>query len=200
LNKWLEEYTWIIWYKRSPSGVLNLVWDPAANESFPFHDLGYEGYRKRCSFQCPPGVLVNAARTYPTEDLTGTFIPKTEYPVLQFWTLSVHFSLQLDNALRGDAHIISAKGARVGTILLDGLDETTAIYRLHDTFEFILLSRAMKVDKLLQYFKETEDCYYVMLLEWHGPVSERRGLGILHVSAVADCFPPGPIWKEIVLG
>lgn len=196
LNQWLEECTWIVWYKRSPSGVLSLVWDLGANESFPVNDLGYPGYRKRRPFSCPPGVVVNPARTYPTEDLTNNPIPMTVYPLLQFWTLSVHFHIQLlDNALTGVADIVSAKGTRVGTVYLDGVEET-AIFASHDTFEFILLSRVMRDT----YFKEVEDCYHVMLLEWHGPVSERGGLGVLHISAVVDCLPPGPTWKEIVLG
>jgi hypothetical protein len=121
LNQWLEEYTWIVWYMRTPSGELNLVCDASANESFPFDDLGCPGYRKRWPFQCPPAVLVNPARTDPTEDLTSNSIPKTEYPLLQFWTLSVQFSIRLDEPLGIRAHIISVKGAPIGTVYLDGV-------------------------------------------------------------------------------
>jgi hypothetical protein len=198
LNQWLEEYTWIVWYMRTPSGELNLVCDASANESLPFDDLGSPGHPKRWPFQCPPGVLVNPARTDPRKDLTSNSIPKTEYPLLQFWTLSVQFSIRLDEPLGIRAHIISVKGAPIGTVYLDGVEETTASFNGHDAFEFILLSRVMGEAQV--YFGESGDCYYVMLLEWRGHVAERRGFGMLHRSAVADCFPPGPRWKEIILG
>jgi hypothetical protein len=43
-NSWLSIHTWIIWYKRSPAGVINLIWDIAANEAFltaTLEDIGY---------------------------------------------------------------------------------------------------------------------------------------------------------------
>jgi len=41
--------------------------------------------------------------------------------------------------------------------------------------------------------------YYVMLLEWHEGIAERRGLGLLHQNAVDFSLAPGPTWKEIFL-
>ncbi|GAB1318460.1 Heterokaryon incompatibility domain-containing protein [Madurella fahalii] len=195
LNRWLEERTWIIWYKRNPSGVLSLVWDPSANESFPLDNFDYPGYRKRQPFDCPAEVFVNSARTYPTEDLASNSIPETPYPLLQFWTLSVHFPIQLKDDFTGGAHIISTNGLQVGSVSLDGVEQTT-IFTSQDTFEFILLSRTMDPRPNCR----GEMRYFVMLLEWHGPVAERRGIGRLQIHAVADSFPPGPKWKEIILG
>ncbi|KAK3312603.1 heterokaryon incompatibility protein-domain-containing protein [Apodospora peruviana] len=198
LNEWLEEYTWIVWYKRSPSGVLNPVWDPSANESFPFGNWEYPGYRRRRPFQCPRGVYLNSTRTYPTQDLASSSMQGTDYPLLQFWTVSVHFNLEPGDDFTGYAYIVTAKGARVGTISLDGAEETT-IFTTQDRFEFILLSRVMEDSYIMEPRRE-EDRYFVLLLEWNGDVAERRGLGLLNISAVADSLPPGPRWKEILLG
>lgn len=43
-NKWLCDSTWIVWYKRSSSGDLNLAWVPAANELFPIDNPSFIGY------------------------------------------------------------------------------------------------------------------------------------------------------------
>jgi len=197
LNRWLEEFTWIIWYKRSPSGVLNLIWDPSANESFPFGDLSYPGYRRRWPFRAPPGVNINSTRTYPTEDFDSEPMPKREYPLLQFWTVAACFRIQLEDEIRGRARIMTAQGTPAGHVRLDGMEETS-IFTTQDSFEFILLSRVM--ERHHQELEESEDRYYVMLLEWMGPVAERRGFGLLDMSATTACLPPGPQWKEIVLG
>jgi len=189
LNKWLERYTWIIWYKRSPSGVLNPVWDPAANELFPLGDMSYPGYRKRRPFRGPPGVSINSTRTSPTQELDGDPMPKTEYPLLQFWTVSAHFRVQLEvaSAGRGEVHIVTAQGTLAGRIWLDGMEETN-MFNTQDTFEFILLSRTMGRNPW-----QTQDHkagYYVLLLEWKGLIAERRGFGLLDMSALANCLPP----------
>ncbi|KAK1755499.1 heterokaryon incompatibility protein-domain-containing protein [Echria macrotheca] len=199
LNHWLERYTWIIWYKRSASGVVNPVWDPAANEQFPLGDMSFPGYRKRRPFRGPPGVSINSTRTSPTQELDGDSMPRTEYPLLQFWTVSARFRMQLEvaSAGTGEARIMTTQGTLAGLILLDGMEETD-MFSTQDSFEFILLSRTMGRSPWST--QEPEEGYYVMLLEWKGPVAERRGLGVLDISALANCLPPGPQWKEIILG
>lgn len=49
-NNWLRDRTWIVWYKRNPSGITSLVWDPDANPSFPLSDMRYVGCRRRRLF------------------------------------------------------------------------------------------------------------------------------------------------------
>lgn len=61
-------------------------------------------------------------------------------------------------------------------------------YNSKGPFEVILLTH------------QDDDDYNVMLLEWNGNVVERRGIGELKKTAVAHGFPPGPVWKEILLG
>jgi hypothetical protein len=193
LNMWLEDETWIIWYKRSPSGVLNLVWDPEANESFPFNNPEYHGYRQRHPFPASAQLHITSTRTYPSETLPFE-LPTTGYHLLQFWTLSVHFKLQTEDLFAGSASILTKHGIVVGTIYLDGIEES-AFFDSQFRFEFILLSGAWVDETLAEPPK-----YYVMLLEWNGPVAERRGLGLLDKSAIAHSLTPGPQWKEIILG
>jgi hypothetical protein len=194
LNHWLERETWIIWYKRSPSGVLSLVWDPAANEQFPTDDPKYDGYRQRHPFQDAGQLHLPSTQTHPT-DVYPLGFPAAEYHVLQFWTLSVHFKLQMKNVFDGSAFILGAHESPIGTIYLDGIEEST-FFDSQGPFEFILLSGARRKEDLglLGYLK-----YFVMLLERHGPTAERRGLGLVDKAAILDSFPPGPQWKEIIL-
>ncbi|KAK3937485.1 heterokaryon incompatibility protein-domain-containing protein [Diplogelasinospora grovesii] len=195
LNKWLDEDTWIIWYKRSPSGVLNLVWDPSANELFPLNDPTYHGYRRRHPFQAPAQLHISSIRTYPTADLPFG-LPTTAYHLLQFWTLSVYFKLQIRDIFAGTASILTAQGIPVGTIYLDGIEERT-FFDSQDPLEFILLSGAWtgKAGGPVECSK-----YFIMLLEWNGPIAERRGLGLIDKSAIIHSSPPGPQWKKIILG
>lgn len=44
------------------------------------------------------------------------------------------------------------------------------------------------------------EAYWVMLVEWKENVYERRGHGAIVKAAVDSSFPPGPQWKEIILG
>lgn len=74
------------------------------------------------------------------------------------------------------------------------------MFTTQDKFEFILLSRGMGTWGTVDHPVLLEKRYYVLLLEWNGPVAERRGFGMLKMEAVADSLPPGPQWKEILLG
>lgn len=125
-NIWLTESTWIVWYKRSARGTLNLVWDFLANEDFPYHDDMYIGYRKRRAFQSPVPVPFPTSRTQPTEDL-GRMIPVLNYPVLQFWTLSALFNIRMENRFEGIARIINRFGESCGRLWLDDHEGSVAL-------------------------------------------------------------------------
>ena len=43
------------------------------------------------------------------------------------------------------------------------------------------------------------DYYWVLLIEWDNGVAERRGIGKILKTAAEKSFPPGPVWKQIVL-
>ncbi|RDL32964.1 uncharacterized protein BP5553_08403 [Venustampulla echinocandica] len=198
LNKWLEEDTWIIWYKRSATGVPNLVWDSSANETFPLNDSSYDGYRRRRSFQAPAELHISSNRTYPTEALSFE-LPAIRFHFLQFWTLSVYFKLGTKDLFAAEARILTAKGSEAGMIDLNGIEEST-FFDSQTPFEFILLSSAWTDDDHEVGNKLVHSKYFIMLLEWNGPVAERRGLGLIDKTAILDSFSPGPQWKEIILG
>jgi hypothetical protein len=193
LNVRLEEDTWIIWYKRSPAGALSLVWDPSRYKPCPIADPTFEGYRQRRPFQSRQLHLLSIQEfpTVATEKLPYE-LPAIRYHLLQFWTLSVRFKLKTEDAFRGSASIVTRSGARVGTIYLDGTEES-AFFDSQEPFEFILLSISWRPHPDGQK-------YVIMLLEWNGPIAERRGLGFIDQPSIVQGFLPGPQWKEIVLG
>ncbi|UKZ80354.1 hypothetical protein TrVFT333_008112 [Trichoderma virens FT-333] len=196
VSRWLEEETWIIWYKRSPSGIVSLVWDPAASDSFPPDDRTYAGYRQRRRFQPPQtstGPLIASTRTYPTEHLPSELSP-FPYPILQFWSLSVYFKLCPDDIFMGSAFIINRSGMRIGTITLDGLDAGT-FFNWQTVFEFALLSGVA-----ISEARDKTPKYWVMLLEWKDQVAESRGMGKIERDFLYSGWAPGPVWKEFILG
>jgi hypothetical protein len=205
-NDFLRQDTWIVWHKQSPGGVTSLVWDPLANEEFPLRDFEYVGYRGRHAFKPPCPLHFPTSRTQPTENLQVA-APDRTYPILQFWTLSMHFNLTISNPIEGLARIVDENGMTCGALYPDGLEEST-FFNSSGPFELIALSATPSrpwtwydsdLGKLLEHIKEKDEFYNVMVLEWSGPVAERRGMGLLWKDAVARSLPPGLAWKEILL-
>jgi hypothetical protein len=188
MNEWLASRTWIIWYKRSPSGITNLVWDPSANESFPIHDKTYHGYRERRHFEPLVPLSFATLRTAPTQDLSSS-IPASPYPLLQFWTLTVFYRIAEINVFTATCRLVGEDGINCGNMSLDGSEETT-LFDSVEPLETILLSES----------EGRREYYNVMLLEWNGGVAERTGIGTILQSAINNSFSPGPLWKEILLG
>ncbi|KAK4039406.1 hypothetical protein C8A01DRAFT_47124 [Parachaetomium inaequale] len=206
-NDFLKDHTWIVWYRLSPRGVTSLVWDPVANNEFPLGDLEYVGYRGRRTFKPPFPLPFPTSRTQPTENVV---VEARSYPILQFWTLSMHFNLRITNRILGVARITDRHGTTCGALYPDGLDGA-AFFNSPGPFELIALS-ATRADLWTWYDSELrsifedpnlrgqEDGFYnVMVLEWSGPVAERRGIGLLRQDAVVQSLHPGLAWKEIFL-
>lgn len=189
-NEWLSK-TWIIWYKRSQSGITNLVWDPAANDSFPFHDMSYIGYRRRHTFEPLAPLGFATTRTAPTETI-HILDPVPPYPVLQFWTLAVYMKLSHVDVFDGKCELVGKSGAKCGETLLDGFEDTD-FFSSEEPFEFILLSCAAEP-------KHRGGDYHVMLVEYNQGLAERRGMGRMSQNRILESFSPGPVWKEVVLG
>ncbi|KAF5676552.1 hypothetical protein FHETE_2048 [Fusarium heterosporum] len=209
-NEWLKEKTWIVWYKRNPSGITNPVWDLDANPSFPIHDMGYVGYRTRQAFadgRYVPGRL-DTRRTMPTEQISfSRAVPS--YPLLQFWTLSLFYGISDINVFEGTGHLMDSNQTKCALVYFDGFEETT-FFDSRRPLEVILLSEAYSHASLMNesenewqnnYPTTPGQCafYHIMLLEWQGGIAERRGFGLLHQSAVQFSLAPGPTWKEILL-
>ncbi|KAI0550583.1 HET-domain-containing protein [Xylaria curta] len=199
-------YSWTGWkgplkfYRRSAEGTLNLVWDILANEDFPLDDDRYFGYRKRTPFRPPVSLAFLTSRTQPTGDL-GDTIPVPVYPVLQFWTLSAFFNIQISDKLAGHASVIDRFGTACGTLRLDILEEFVAV-----RYELIAISAVHHSywDPDAEPVEEgvnIADGYNVMLLMWNNGLAERRGIGFVRQKDfINKSLHPGAQWKEIILG
>jgi hypothetical protein len=208
VNTWLRKRTWIIWYKRSPSGITNLVWDPCTNDSFPSSDVTFPGYHDRSLFSDGRRISkqLNTRRTMPTEEVSFSRVPA--YPVLQFWTLSVFYTITNINVFTATGYLTDLNNDECGFAWLDGFEETI-FFESKGPFEVILLSESLthqcseELDSHSngRYPKVVGQWpyYNVLLLEWQGGIAERRGFGIIYQGAVENSLAPGPVWKEIFL-
>ncbi|KAJ8124666.1 hypothetical protein O1611_g8974 [Lasiodiplodia mahajangana] len=216
-NRWLDTGTWIVWYRRSVRGILNLVWDILANEGFPLNNSNYVGYRKRRVFQSPVPLPFPTGRTQPTEDL-GRDIPALNYPVLQFWTLSAFFNIRIRNNISDLTLIVDGSGIPCGALYLD--DQERSVFGSAESYELIAVSENDKYSLLvwlgagansprpedlgnaeLAGLFDTERFWNVMLLMWSDGLAERRGIGFIRQEDfITKSLPPGAHWKEIVLG
>lgn len=180
-NSWLCHKTWIIWYKRSSSGSVNLVWDITANETFPTAYMNFAGYRYRLPFGSRHGLKFSTSRTTPTQEFyfEREFPP---YPILQFWTLAVYFTISDFEVFSASASIQDKFGTPCGHIEMDGFEETT-FFETSSSLEFILLSDGDYPrddwkfgDKGNSNYPANSvelPCYHVLLLEWIGGIAER---------------------------
>jgi hypothetical protein len=210
INDWLAENTWIVWYRRSANGVVNPVWDILANESFPFDNPKFAGYRKRQPFQPLVSLPFPTSRTLPSESLAlACEIPS--YQILQFWTLAAFYRITCNEPVDALAAIVDRNNIRCGSLYLDGFEEL-AFFESTAVFEVIILSECTIKDWrtgsqgidfhfVYGFYGLGHDKFYnVMLLEWSKGLAERRGIGLLEQTAISRGLSPGPVWKEIILG
>ncbi|KAK1827473.1 HET-domain-containing protein [Podospora conica] len=206
VNQWLEQNTWIIWYQQdSPDQPPRLVWDPEANQNFPTHDLNFQGYRQRSSFEAILSVNIgfSCRTTSPTRGWQPTrAFP--EYPILRFWTISALFKVRISDPVRGVGKIVNRFGEVCGTLRIDGFEETVAFENV-GPFSFVLLSvstGAADMRNLITFgplVKSFRWMFYVLCVEWEGGIAERRGLGIIDMASLGESFSPGPVWQEVFL-
>ncbi|CCT76122.1 related to tol protein [Fusarium fujikuroi IMI 58289] len=187
-DEWFSICTWIVWYKRTPSGVISLIRDPTANSQTSADDAPYIGCRQRPRFD----TLVLSG--FPTTHTTPTEIPPLPsllppYPLLQFWTLSLRLKLINLNVFTGQCHIQCESGTDCGVLFLDGFEDFTVFFS-SDVVDVIVLSEHVDMDGY---------CYNVMLLEYSDGLAERRGVGHIYQECINNSFKPEPIWKEIIL-
>ncbi|KAI8721652.1 HET domain-containing protein [Fusarium sp. LHS14.1] len=207
-NDMLRDKTWIIWYKRSTSGIVSLVWDPSCEPFFPLDDLTFVGYRERRPFgdgrHTPAGL--DTSRTSPSATIEfSRGIPSCH--ILQFWTISTFYTISNLDVFDAIGDLVDSNGDKCGFVSLDGFEETT-YFESQTHFELILLSEAQFVSD--QHLRSCSTSSYptadgswnlfnVLLLEWQGGLAERRGVGCLIQEAVDNSLAPGPVWKEILL-
>ncbi|RSL81215.1 hypothetical protein CEP52_017245 [Fusarium oligoseptatum] len=200
----LEDKKWIIWYKRSPSGVVSLVWDPS-DSSLPFYDMRRVGYRESRPFshgRYTPRHL-DTSRTTPSKAISFSrdFPP---YHILQFWTVSVFYTISDICVFDAVADLVDCNGAKCGSVRLDGFEETT-YFESQTCFEVILLSESGLIldyppdSRFMPSYFPDSKYFLVLLLEWRGGLAERRGFGHIARGAMMNSLTPGPVWKEILL-
>ncbi|KAK0645458.1 heterokaryon incompatibility protein-domain-containing protein [Cercophora newfieldiana] len=197
LRPWLDKRTWIVWYTRSPSGTYDPIWDPTIISSAT---VDFQSYGKRSLFSCPK-------LSFPTTETVPRQIPPEkiklpiDYHLLQFWTVSCFFKIEATTM-----SLIGSNDRVCGTIRFDESEQISLLKPNALPREVILLSESQKSCPSAGYedpnHPERWGFYNIMLLEWVGSdtVAERRGIGTLFKDSITEGFPPGPIWKEILLG
>jgi hypothetical protein len=168
-NEWLSRKTWIVWYKRSASGTVSLVWDTLANESFPITDMEVVGYRKRSSFAEQQHTLnFSTSRTSPTEQVHfEREFP--QYQVLQFWTLAVYFALSNFSVSSAKGYIIDDNRIQCGSIYIDDYEDGTVL-DTEGPLEFIVVSESegrpdfLDLPDLNGFYSDSSEKYYHVLL------------------------------------
>lgn len=205
LNDWLRKNTWIVWFQRSPSGIVSPVLNLDATDSRRSEIPGWVGYQERSSFSdfgrsCQG---LDTSEVMPTEHVSfSRAIPA--YPILQFWTLSVFYGLTGIDVFRATGYLLDSNDTLCGFIRLDGLEETT-FFDLQSPFEVILLSESRAECNRIQLGRVYPNSgkrilfYNVLLLEWQDGIAVRRGAGHILQNALDKSLPPGPVWKEIFL-
>lgn len=207
-NAWLATKTWIVWYKRSSLDALELVWRQDPRKVF---------------LKCEPRISADAIKLLALPLSRNNFdldvdTSQTEvsirlspdmrlrpYPLLHFNTLSVRYRL---SGAYGTVDIVGRDGSICGSM---GVDAPVSA-RYHESFEFIILSECrygvsalfaldrQEGNRWLEADPDLFDLYWVMLIVWDGGIAERRGLGQIYQSKIMKSLPPGPVWKEILLG
>jgi hypothetical protein len=174
----IQHNCWFVWYKRSPSGKTSPVRDPE-NQHWTHLTSGR-------SFDPPVPLGIDTSRTAPTG---LSFSPRPlSYHLLQFWTIAIFCKISKYEDFTGNCTLVLKDGTKMGPISLDGFEESV-FFDSNEPYEFILLSRG-----------ERHSEYRVMLIEWIDGIAERRGIGSIPNGIVEDSFPPGPVWKETLLG
>lgn len=122
------------------------------------------------------------------------------YPMLQFWTLTIWLKLGEVDVFRANARLIGRDGKLCGRVHLDGFEETT-FFDGDGPFMFIrLCTHEVSMQGLFgEASNEIVDSYMAMMVERLGSIVEKNGLGGILRDAVTRSFNPGPAWEEIIL-
>jgi hypothetical protein len=132
--------------------------------------------------------------------------------MLQFWTLAVYFTIADFEIFTAEAAVLDNHQRRCGVLTMDSFEEDT-FFKSGVQYEFILLSESMEekigTDMPLRLGNndyptpsrpDAWKYYNVLVLEWKSGIAERRGFGVIFQTAVEKSSPPGPVWKEILMG
>ncbi|KAH8892532.1 HET-domain-containing protein [Thozetella sp. PMI_491] len=122
----------------------------------------------------------------------GENLGSIPYPLLQFWTFSLFFELHNVDLFGGYGKLVGVDGQIHASVELNGVEDYD-IFQEGRLFEFITFSTTENENSIGQ--------IRLTMIHWEGSVAERRGIAhISHSRAFNNSFPPGPMWKEILLG
>ena len=140
--------------------------------------------------------------TSPLPLVQRSAMQHVQYKVLHFWAISVYLRIEPRNILTGTVWIVAENGEKVGVAWVDGTQDT-ALVDPSTALKFILISAAPSLVRRELTAEEARvlgyKTYNVLLLECSGPVSERRGVGLLSESGVRKSVSLGPRLGEIIL-
>jgi hypothetical protein len=197
---------WIVWYQRRGKEAPSLIWNPSKGllSDLRANFAARHGDRTGTQpFDIDIPLGIDTTKTLPTLTPSPS-LSKLDYTVLQFWTMVVFFKLKPGASVHSPvATMMGANGSHCGYVYLDGIHETTFFDQSDGggMFEFILLSEYWEQNPREQRAAASSRVYSVMLLERVGDVAMRRGIGeVWDRKHIVESFPPGPQWKEILLG
>lgn len=188
VSNWPESQNWIVWYEKARSGATRLLSTYSDVQSDHRSDLSSRKYEFGRRYS------LDIAHTAPTQHQHQP-IAGQRYSFLQFWTLAVYYDIRVENELAGIYTIHGKDSSNCGIIRVDGLESGSIVNGDHP-LEFILLSEHSDDGQ----DEGLDAVYTMMLLENHDGFAERRGLGYCSLSRIGHSYPPGPLWKEIILG
>jgi hypothetical protein len=193
--------TWIVWYE-SPASESPRFVSIHEDRNDRQADIAR---RKRRLFESPKGVQIggDVSQTAPNQDVSPLKLPT--YSVLQFWTVSVMLVLEKHPVPSTDrANIVDRNNKYCGQMFLPRGYEP----EYGKPNEFLILSTTNMSQSLTGVFSidasgrnsEPINLFRVMLITWTDGVAERVTIGEIERRALRKACPPGPMWKEIVLG
>ncbi|KAL2802428.1 heterokaryon incompatibility protein-domain-containing protein [Aspergillus granulosus] len=205
-REWLNTATWIDWYARASDQSIKPVIPQVADVDSTCR-VEYV-HRSHALWE---------RRRLPTEDLDlVAVIHEPGFVLLQFWTYVVHLGLALGSPkeLPGTGGVlprpltsllvVDERGNTCGYVIPNNL----SLVPKENPVEFVVLSECSEVrshNYTPPWSPEgpatTQRAFrWVMLITRENGIAERRGIGVIHEDAVEHSYPPGPVWREVVLG
>ena len=215
IRRAIRSRTWIIWYQRKSHNSTEVarVWTPKKRSSTSTPRNFYGSHVSNrfspvdCSNTIPTPRTLHNAPTY----IQDTFNPSSGSGFLQFWTMSIWLKLDkptskedLQSPLRMPTSsrigVFGVNHRELGIVYVPSDWAKANVPKMH---EFILLceGRDVRADRG-KIDEEHGWKYKTMLIEWHGngEWAERVSISSIRKKDLKKGFPPGLVWKEIVLG
>ncbi len=207
-----QNRTWIVWYQRTAHNshdcmLINSVNAPSGDSP------AKQRMRTRFAFDCSQTLPTPRKMIDAPVYIEDAYCPYPGSGFLQFWTISVIFSLEeavipveyqdasILYGLYSCAGVFGRDGCELGFVMVNPDWFAANVPGCH---EFIVLcegrTESVAHDKDLD--EEPGWKYMVMLIDWRGggQWAERVAIEAIEKEDLGKCLGTGPMWKEIVLG